>query len=216
MKEQKAGLKFLFIIASKEILDCEVQFCHSLDNGMRGKFLTDYKVTGVDIRNITNKMKEYINGNYPILKLNVSSKDAINYYERYGEYEKSKNVTTLINETVIFNELLGKYDYFYSNVISNTKDINNFKIVNLNNNDFVLIDNVDEKKEFKNKKNIMYEFDKYNDWINKQGIKYVCDLNQIIADGKIEDFIKKNDIIIDDSIMDIAEEIVRLKRKLYF
>ena len=216
MKEEKAGLKFLFILAVKEILNCEVKFCHSLDVGMRGIFLTDYKVTANDIRNITNKMKEYINGSYPILKLNVSSKDAMNYYNRYEEYEKSRNITTLINETVIFNELLGKYDYFYTNIVNNTKDINNFKIVNLNNNDFVLIDNVDNKREFKNKKNILNEFNKYNEWLNKQDINYVYDLNKIIADGKIEDFIKKNDIMIDNSIMNIAEDIVRLKKRMIF
>ena len=37
------------------------------------------------INNITNKMYEYIKDNYPILKLNVSSKDAINYYNRYND-----------------------------------------------------------------------------------------------------------------------------------
>lgn len=216
MKEQRAGLKFLFIVAVKEVLNCEVKFCHSLDIGMRGMFLTDYKVTSVDIKNITNKMRAYIKGSYPILKLNVSSKDAMNYYDRYDEIEKSRNITTLINETVIFNELLGKYDYFYTNVISNTKEINDFKIVNLNNNDFVLIDDVLEKRDFKNKKNIMNEFNKYNNWLNKQDINYVCDLNKIISDGKIEDFIKKNDIYIDNSIMNIAENIIKLKKRMIF
>ena len=216
MKEQKAGLKFLFIVAVKEVLNCEVKFCHSLDTGMRGMFLTNYKVTSTDIKNISNKMKEYISGSYPILKLNVSSKDAMNYYDRYDEIEKSKNITTLINETVIFNELLGKYDYFYTNIVNNTKDIKEFKIVNLNNNDFVLIDNVLEKREFKNKKNIMMEFNKYNEWLNNQDINYVCDLNKIISDGKIEDFIKKNDIMIDNNIMNIAENIIRLKKRMIF
>ena len=216
MKEQKAGLKFLFIVAVKEVLNCEVKFCHSLDTGMRGMFLTNYKVTSTDIKNISNKMKEYISGSYPILKLNVSSKDAMNYYDRYDEVEKSKNITTLINETVIFNELLGKYDYFYTNIVNNTKDIKEFKIVNLNNNDFVLIDNVLEKREFKNKKNIMMEFNKYNEWLNNQDINYVCDLNKIISDGKIEDFIKKNDIMIDNNIMNIAENIIRLKKRMIF
>ena len=85
MKEEKAGLKFIFILAAKEILDCEVSFNHSLDIGIRGKFITKHKVTGTDIKLITSKMYEYINGAYPILKLNVSSKDAINYYNRYNE-----------------------------------------------------------------------------------------------------------------------------------
>jgi len=216
MKEQKAGLKFLFIVAVKEVLDCEVKFCHSLDTGMRGMFLTDYNVTSADIRNITKKMKEYINGNFPILKLNVSSKDAMNYYTRYNEEEKARNITTLINETVIFNELLGKYDYFYTSIVNNTNEIKEFKIVNLQNNNFVLIDDVNSKREFQNKKNIMLEFNKYNEWLNKQDINYVCDLNKIISDGKIEDFIKKNDIMIDNNIMNVAENIIRLKKRIIF
>ena len=216
MKEQKAGLKFLFIVAVKEVLNCEVKFCHSLDTGMRGIFLTDYNVTTMDIRNITKKMKEYISGNFPILKLNVSSKDAMNYYNRYDENEKARNITTLINETVIFNELLGKYDYFYTSIVNNTSDIKEFKIVNLQNNNFVLIDDVNSKREFENKKNIMLEFDKYNEWLNKQDINYVCDLNKIISDGKIEDFIKKNDIMIDNNIMNVAENIIKLKKRIIF
>ena len=113
MKEEKAGLKFIFILAVKEILNCEVTFNHSLDIGMRGKFITKHKITNNDIKNISNKMDEYIKDNYPILKLNVSNKDAINYYNRYNECEKSKTINNLINETVVFNELLGKYNYFY-------------------------------------------------------------------------------------------------------
>jgi len=216
MKEQKAGLKFLFIVAVKEVLDCEVKFCHSLDTGMRGIFLTDYNVTAMDIRNITKKMNEYINGNFPILKLNVSSKDAMNYYTRYGETEKAKNITTLINETVIFNELLGKYDYFYTSIVNNTNEIKGFKIINLQNNNFVLIDDVNSKRDFQNKKNIMLEFNRYNEWLNKQDINYVCDLNKIISDGKIEDFIKKNDIMIDNNIMNVAENIIKLKKRIIF
>ena len=214
MREEKAGLKFLFIIAVKEILNCEIKFCHSLDTGIRGIFLTKHKVTNNDIKNITNKIYEYINNDYPILKLNVSTKDAINYYKRYGEIEKSNTIDNMINETVVFNELLGKYNYFYSNIISSTKKIKDFKIISLNNNDFVLIDNIYNKRPYINKKNIFNEFNRYNDWLNKQGIRYVCDLNEVISDGHIEDFIKKNDIMINDSIMNIAQDIVRLKKKI--
>ena len=216
MKEEKAGLKFIFILAAKEILDCEVSFNHSLDIGIRGKFITKHKVTGTDIKLITSKMYEYINGAYPILKLNVSSKDAINYYNRYNETEKAQTINNMINETMVFNELLGKYNYFYTNIVNNTNEIKEFKIINLNNNDFVLIDNVSNKREYIHKKNIFNEFNKYHEWINKQNINYVCDLNRIISDGKIEDFIKKNDIMIDDSIMKIAQNIIRLRKKIVF
>ena len=214
-REEKAGLKFLFIIACKEILNCEVKFCHSLDIGMRGTFLTNKKITNTDIKNIDNLMREYIKKSYPILKLTVSTKDAINYYNRYNQIEKAKGVENIINDTVTFNELLGNYNYFFSNIVDNTNQISNFKIINLNNNDFVLINNYD-KREYVHKKNLLVEFNKYNEWINKQHIHYVSDINKIISDGKISDFIKKNDIMINDSIMKIAQDIVRLKKKIIF
>lgn len=216
-KEQKAGLKFLFVIAVKEILNCDVKFCHSLDIGMRGVFLTKRKINYNDIKAITHKMKEYIIEGYPILKLNVSSKDAINYYNRYKEFEKSQTISNLINETCVFNELLGKYNYFYvPNIISNTNEIKDFKIINLYNNSFVLIDDYENKREYAHKKNIMEEFDKYNEWINKQDINYVTELNKIISDGHIEDFIRRNDIYIDNNTMNVAEEIVRRKKQMIF
>jgi len=215
-KEEKAGLKFLFQIVAEEVLKCEVQFCHSLDVGTRGKFLTRKKVDYNDIREIEKKMKEYIKGEFPILKLNVSSKDAIDYYTRYEELEKARSIENIINETVIFNELLGKYNYFFTNMITNTREINDFKIINLHNNDFVLISDYKNKREFYNKKNILKEFDRYNEWLIAQDIRYVSDLNKIIAEGKIEEFIKKNDIIVDESMMKIAQDIVRLKKKMVF
>ena len=216
MVEQKAGLKFVFIIAAREILNCEVKFCHSLDIGIRGIFLTKNQVTSADIRRVSNRMKEIIKEGYPILKINVSNKDAINYYKRFNEPEKASTITNVMNDAVVFNELLGKYNYFYSNIVSNTKEIKEFKLVYLNNNDFVLINDILSKREYMHKKNIFNEFNRYNEWINKQGIKNVCDLNKIISDGKIEDFIKKNDIMIDDSIMKIAQDIVKRKKRIVF
>ena len=215
-RAEKAALKFLFIIVTKELLKCEVKFCHSLDIGTRGSFMTKKKVTQEHLKAIEEKMYEYIKGEYPILKLNVSSKDAISYYRRFGELEKASSIENMINETVVFDELLGDYNYFYSNIVRNTKDIKDFKIINLMNNDFVLIDDYKNKRPYVHKKNLFDGFNKYNDWINKQDIHYVSDLNRVVSEGKIEDFIKKNDIMINDSIMKIAQTIVKLKKRIVF
>ena len=213
-EERKAGLKFLFLVVVKEVLNCDAQFCHSLDTGFRGRFLTKHRVTTNDIKIITQKIYEYIEQDYPILKLNVTNKDAINYCERYGETEKANTIKNVINETVVFNELLGNYNYFYSNTVNRTKEICDFKIINLGNNDFVIIDNYKEKRPYVHKKNIFNEFERYNNWLNNQNIRFVTDLNKVISDGKVEDFIKKNDIMINDSIMKIAQDIVRLKKQI--
>ena len=55
-REEKSALKFLFVIATKEILKCEVKFCHSLDIGTRGKFVTKKKVTADHLKQIEEKI----------------------------------------------------------------------------------------------------------------------------------------------------------------
>ena len=58
-KKDKSTLKFLFSIATEQVLGCEVKYCHSLDVGTRGRFITNKKIDFKDIRLVEKKVKEY-------------------------------------------------------------------------------------------------------------------------------------------------------------
>ena len=51
-------------------------------------------------------------------------------------------------------------------------------------------------------------------WLNLLGIDFVSDVNKIVATGRIQDLIKKNDISVDNNLYDIAREIRDKKKKL--
>ena len=51
---------------------------------------------------------------------------------------------------------------------------------------------------------ILRSFSDYNKWSDLLHVKYVSDLNKIISDSQIKDFIKKNDIMMDNQIYQIA------------
>ena len=57
-------------------------------------------------------------------------------------------------------------------------------------------------------------FREYDSWLKRVDINYVMDLNKLIADGKIKDFIRKNDIMIERNLEGIAEDIVSKNKRI--
>ena len=51
------GIFFLFSVAAREILNCDVKFLHSLDNGIYGQILTNNLISEVTIEKIKMKMR---------------------------------------------------------------------------------------------------------------------------------------------------------------
>ena len=51
LKVYQAGLKFVFYVAVKRVLKCDINFAHSLDKGLYVKFITKRIITEKDIEN---------------------------------------------------------------------------------------------------------------------------------------------------------------------
>ena len=107
-KVQISSLKLVFCLATREILDCDVYFYHSLDKGCFGKFVTDKKITKKETNKIMERMNEIIESDYPIEKLSVNRKDAIKYYYEIGEEEKARTIEYLPYRVITFYKLLNE------------------------------------------------------------------------------------------------------------
>ena len=84
------GIFFLFSVAAREILNCDVKFLHSLDNGIYGQILTNNLISEVTIEKIKMKMRDLANDALPITKIMVSRIDAIEYYNKINQMDKAK------------------------------------------------------------------------------------------------------------------------------
>ena len=64
------------------------------------------------------------------------------------------------------------------------------------------------------RKKLYQAFSEYDEWLKRLNVNYVMDINKLIAEGKIKDFIRKNDIMVDNKLERIAEEIVLNNKKI--
>lgn len=215
-KIQKSSLKIVMCYVIRELYDCEVYFYHSLDQGTFGRVITDKKLTNKDFDKITRRMNEIIEADYPIERLGVNRDDAIKYYNEIGEYEKAKNVEFLPTRVLTFYKMLTEINYFYTDMLEATGDILKFDIANLGHNEFVLTDSVDKKnyKEYTPRKNIYESFNEYEEWCKALKINYLSDINSIVANRKIDDFIKQSDIIHENKIYEIAYNIFNNQKRV--
>jgi len=217
LKVYQGGLKFVLYVAVKNTLKCDVNFAHSLDKGLYVKLMTDKKVTQGDIDAIRNEMKRIVEADHWITKKVVAKKDAYQYYLKNGELEKAGNIMSLNREAVTLYELLGHYNYFISSMPESTGKIRNFELTFLGNNDFLLghpLDDSNKVPKYNPQEKIYESFREYDKWIKALDVSYVNDLNKIIANNGIRDFIKRNDIMMNNQFYDIAMQIKESGKKI--
>jgi uridine kinase len=104
-----------------------------------------------------------------------------------------------------------------SDMVQSTGSLNHFDLTFLGNNDLVLSYPITEDLSvpaYTPHDMILKSFTDYNKWSDLLHVKYVADLNKIISDSKIKEFIKKNDIMMDNQIYQIAYTIMQEKRKI--
>lgn len=212
-KIYQSGLKYITIMAAREIWGKEVYFKYSLDKGVYAE--VDKKLTEKDIINLKAKMHDIADYGYKINKCVVSKEDAIQYYKAIGAIEKAKNIKNIPNSFVELFELNHNYNYFYSEMPPTTKELNLFNVERVGSRGFVLTyprnDLGNQIPLFNYNHKIYEELLSYSKWAEKLNVDYVASLNEIVSASKIQMFIKMNNIYINDKLYETAKEISRNK-----
>lgn len=210
-----AGLKFMLCNAVKRLYNGEVIFHHSLDHGVYATINGTKVINEVEAKRIKTMMDTMVSQDIPFNKKVVSKQEAYDFFMKKGHVEKARNILNISNLTVSLFEFEGQYNYFYSHDMpKSSKEMPLFDIYYVGPNEIVLLYPVDGKIDFTFRKNIYSSFRFYDEWLNKQGLNYVSDVNQIIAEASIRDLIKKNDIMVDNEVYDIAKFVVELKKRI--
>lgn len=215
----KSGLKFVLYVAIKELYGdkAEIVFYNSIDKGIYTKIICEEQVSEEFISKIDNKMKELINLDLPIVKHLVRNSDAIDYLNSNNEQEKAKNVANTTNVIVNFYKLKSYYNYFYTNMPSSTGVLKDFELTFIDNNHLVLRYPTPRSNgiipEYKHYDKTLNSFETYREWLTKINVPYVSDLNKIVAECKIKDFILMNYIISENYFYNVAEKIALKNEK---
>lgn len=157
-------------------------------------------------------MAEIVAEDAQIVKLNVSSKEAIKYYQSRGEYEKADNIGSITDRLATLYKLHNKLNYFYSIMPYSTGSIDKYELVYLGNNRIVFIfptvRSHGEVPEYVHYANIIESFFKGKKWLDNLHMPYISDLNKTIGSGKIRDFIRSNELMFSLDLAKVVDNII--------
>ena len=208
------GLKDVYLLAVKELMGQKtiVNIKHSLDKGLYTEIISHKKFDRGIVTDIKEKMKEICDRDLLFKSVNVSREDAYEYVKEMGEDEKALNYLYMTNDSVTMYELDDDYNYFYYIMPASTKILNRFDLTFIEPNGIVLsypINNIVPK--YVPTPKVLEAFKDYEKKISAMGIRYAGELNKLIVDGKINDFIQANEIIYNQNLEDIANMVVKNK-----
>ena len=206
-----SALKFIFEVALKETYkNAEVHFLHSVPKGIM------CEIEGITIENehlskIKEAMAKIIHNNEKITKYNIEKKEAIKYFLANNQIQKAKNIHNTNNEVVSFYKLKNYFNYYYTDMPYNTKDINKFDLKFLKNNRIVLVFPSSRSNgsvpEYVHYENIIQTFLEGQNWLKKMHTPFLSDLNEMVSSGEIKEFIGSCELIFNESIFKVAKEI---------
>ena len=205
------GLQYVYISAVKAVFGnkLDVNIKHSLDKGLYtevfGKNVLDKSIVGI----IKKKMKEIIDSDIEFKAINVSKEDAYEYAMEDNEYEKALNYTYTINDAVTMYQLGDDYNYFYYIMPASTGILSRFDLTYVAPNGIVLsypINNIVPK--YNPTPQVLKSFKEYESKLKAIGVKYAGDINKLIVDGKIGEFIQMNEILYSQNLENIALRVI--------
>lgn len=203
----ESGLLFVLIKAFKDVNKQEIIISHSMDTGI---FIqTIGNITEDLLEKVTNKMNELIKLDLPIDKLLINRKEAIKYYEKLNQQDKVNILKYNTNTNVNLYKLENTYDYFFNNLPISTNYIKEFKLTLIDKNSFVITyPNIYTKKlSYKHHEKLFDEFNNYSLWCSTLGIRSICDLNEKVSEGNINDYVFLSEVYQNSKLLQIAENI---------
>ena len=209
-KIYRSGLKFLYITAVKELFgrNTNVELLHSLDKGIYTRINLELNNTMVD--EIKAKMHELVKEDIRITRVVTSRKEAISYFNSVKEYEKSLTYKQMTGEMLTLYSMLDYYNYFYTKMPYSTKILTSFDLT-LTTDKGVMLEypsTFDMKiPEYTHMPQVLNVFDNYAVWAETLGVKYVSEVNNVVINGKIKEFIELNEIKQNNDLLEIANKI---------
>lgn len=208
------GLTYVYLLAIKELYDDKavVYIKHSLDKSLYTEIKMKRQVDRTVVSLIKKKMKEIIKRDIPFRNISVSRNDALEYSKSVDEYEKELNYTYMTKDSVTMCELGDMYNYFYYIMPASTKILKRFDLTYVSPYGVAIsypIDNVVPK--FNPSPKVLEAFKKYEKKLSTLGVHYAGDINKIVCDGDISDYIQKNEILYDENIREVVDKVVKDK-----
>ncbi len=206
------GVHFLLIVAVKKVLgnEAEVIIQHSIDKGVYCE-IVGKEINKEIIRKIEDEMQKIVKQDYNFVKMSVSRKDAMSFFKRKKQLDKVEVFKYISNTYINLYRLDEYYDYFFSEMPYSTSVLDEFKLIYIKDNGFVLsypsIYHPKDTEDYSHHKLLFDAFLDYTNMGKTVGISNVADLNKIISIGEYNDVIQLAEANYNSQLAKVADMI---------
>ena len=211
--------RFILVLAIRNLFgkNVDVKTEHSMGHGVYCT-IKGMTINKEILNQITKEMKEIVKLNYLFTKLSVSRIDAIKYFKKVNKLDKVKVLKYISNTYINLYRINDLYDYFYGKMAYSTSQINEFKLVYIKEDGFVLqvpdIVNPECTLDYVHYEKVFNKFEEYTKWGKILGIENAADLNQAVSKAKVCELINLAEAHYDSQLAKIAEDIATSKKEI--
>ncbi len=209
MRIYRRSLIFVLIVATRMLFKEAVNVQHSLSKGLYCE-VENRKLTVEDIELIKQKMKWIVEQDFQFRREKVSKDEAVRLFEEKGFYDKARTIKFSENEHVYIYYCGDYVDYFYGHLVPSTGYLKIFDLIQYHDGMVLLYpDKSDPFKlqEFIENKKLFAVYHEYKNWGRILGVSSVGELNEVIASGKIREFIRVSEALHEKKIAYLADQI---------
>jgi len=213
------SLRFVFLLAIRRCFpEARVRIEHSIGQGVYVE-LEHMRLTPSDVQFIEDEMRDIVRSDLPFHRHRWSRDEAIAYFSQSGDEDKARLLSYRPYDFFNVYELDGMYEYFYGAMLPSTGHTRVFRLLPRSPGLVGLLPdtaNPAQPAAYMNAPKHMMTFRQSNYWCKVLGCSTVADLNGLIAQGGLRDFIRVNEAFHDKSLSEIAQDIMNRNARAIF
>lgn len=206
------SVRFVLLLAIRELYpEARVRMENTTQTGMYAR-LVDVKLNASMVRQIETRMRELVAADLPFEKKMITRAEAIRYFEREGQMDKVQLLKYRPFEHFQLYKCGEMLEYFYGEMAPSTGYTPVFKL------DFYMPGlalslpdpmNPGRPAEFRDQPKLRRCFDESARWAEILGCENAADLNEMIANRRLREFIRINESLHERSVNLIADEFLK-------
>lgn len=212
------SLRFLFLLAAGDILPgVKVRIEHSVGYGIYIDLET--ALTDAVVSRIEARMRELRDAALPFVRERWTRERAIEYFTRIGQTDKVRLLAFRPHAFFDVYGCGGMYEYFYGDMLPSTGHIQTFSL--LHHTPGIVLQmpspqNPDAVAPFTERPKMMHAFAQTARWYEILGCRNVADLNDMVAGGRMAEFVRVSEALQEKSIAEIADRIAQRNSRAIF
>lgn len=205
------SLQFLFLAAVGRLYpDACVRIEHSFGQGLY------ISVSGVAVSAempaaIEDEMRRMAAQDIPIVRLDMSTAGAARYFEQTGQTDRLRILGYREMKTITMYDLMGYEDYFYGEMVPSAGYVSVFGLVKYGLGLVLMLPDVAEPTRvasFRDLPKLMKTYAESAEWMAILGCENAADLNDMVVDRRLREFIRVNEALQEQKIGRIAEQFI--------